>query len=142
MNSAVSITNLLYRYGEMMDAADFDGASELLRGATVKLTGGREIYGAEMRDIWVKMIVLDADGRPNTRHVITNPILDIDEQAGEANCRSCYTVLQCLPAFPLQIIASGRYSDRFARIDGHWQFTYRDYSMFDHQGDLSQHLRM
>jgi hypothetical protein len=50
--------------------------------------------------------------------------------------------LQSLPGFLLQIIASGRYHDRFARVDGHWRFTFRDYSMFDFQGDLSQHLRM
>lgn len=142
MSDAVAITNLLYLYGEMMDAADFDGASQLLRHATLRLMGGREIGGLEMRDIWTQMIVLDTEGRTNTRHVITNPILDIDAQAGTASCRSCYTVLQCLPRFPLQIIASGRYHDRFARIDGLWQFTFRDYSMFDHQGDLSRHLRI
>lgn len=142
MSSAVAITNLLYRYGEMMDVADFDGASDLLRHATLKLMGDREIGGLDMREVWHKMVVLDAEGRPNTRHVITNPILDIDERAGEASCRSCYTVLQSLPGFPLQIIASGRYHDRFARVDGHWRFTFRDYSMFDFQGDLSQHLRM
>ncbi len=142
MNSAIAITNLLYTYGEMMDAADFDGASHLLRHTTVRLMGGREINGVGMRDIWAQMIVLDDQGRANTRHVITNPILDIDEPAGEASCRSCYTVLQCLSGFPLQVIASGRYHDRFSRIEGLWQFTFRDYSMFDHQGDLSQHLRM
>lgn len=142
MSSAVAITNLLYRYGQLMDLADFEAASQLLRHSTIRLAGGREIDGLGMCEIWNDMIVLDAAGRPNTQHVITNPLLEIDEQAGVASCRSCYTVLQSLPDFPLQIIAAGRYHDRFARTDGHWQFTFRDYSMFDRQGDLSRHLRM
>jgi hypothetical protein len=60
VSSAVAITNLLYRYGEMMDVADFEGASDLLRHATLKLMGGREIGGLDMREVWHKMIVLDA----------------------------------------------------------------------------------
>lgn len=142
MNSAVAITNLLYTYGELMDAGDFDGAAELLGDATVRLAGGREITGREMRGLWQQMIVLDADGQPHTKHVITNPILDIDDGAGHAACRSYYTVLQGMAGFPLQIIAAGRYHDRFVRHGNQWTFAFRDYSLFDLKGDLSHHLRM
>jgi hypothetical protein len=73
---------------------------------------------------------------------MTNPILDIDESAGTALARSCFTVLQSTAYFPLQIIASGRYRDRFARIDGRWCFVERDYRQLDFTGDLSRHLRI
>lgn len=141
MTSAVAIANLLYTYGELMDAGDFPGAADLLGAATVRLQGGQEISGAEMLGIWQKLVILHK-GKPCTQHVITNPILDIDEDAGQASCRSCYTVLQGMKDFPLQIIAAGRYHDRFERVGGVWRFAFRDYTMFDMQGDLSRHLRM
>lgn len=142
MNSAVSITNLLYTYGELMDAGDFDGAADLFAAATVRLSGGQEIPGGDMRGIWQRMIILHDAGLPYTKHVITNPILEIDEAAGLATCRSYYTVLQGPPGFAPQIIAAGRYHDRFARQGDQWRFTFRDYSFFDLKGDLSRHLRM
>lgn len=141
MNSAVEITNLLFRYGEYMDDGDFAAAAELLSGAEVKLADGRSINGSAMRDLWEKMIILH-DGKPCTKHVITNPILDIDEGRAEATCRSIYTVIQSVDGQPPKIIAAGRYHDRFTREETAWRFTYRDYSLFDMQGDLSQHLRM
>lgn len=142
MNSAVAIANLLYTYGELMDAGDFPAAAELLGAATVRLHGGQEIPGGDMLGIWQTMVVLHDGGRPYTKHVITNPILDIDEDRGLASCRSCYTVMQAMPGFPLQIIAAGRYHDRFERVGGAWRFSFRDYTMFDMQGDLSRHLKM
>ena len=142
MTSAVEITNLLYTYGERMDEGDLEGACALLAKATVRLSGGEERPGRDMFGIWQRMVILDEAGRPNTKHVITNPILDIDDAAGHATCRSYYTVLQGLPGFPLQIIAAGRYHDRFLREDGQWRFAFRDYSLFDLKGDLSCHLRI
>ena len=73
--------------------------------------------------------------------MVTNPIVEVDESAGTATCRSYYTVLQQTETLPLQVIAAGRYHDTFARVDGAWGFASRDYSLFDMQGDLSQHLR-
>ncbi|MNG11891.1 hypothetical protein D3C84_954620 [compost metagenome] len=49
-------------------------------------------------------------------------------------------MLQALDDFPLQPIASGRYLDRFARIEGEWCFTWREYRL-DLSGDLSRHLQ-
>ena len=85
-------------------------------------------------------MVLHPCGTPRTRHVVTNPIIEVDEAAGTATCRSCYTVLQQTETLPLQVIAAGRYLDTFARVDGQWRFASRDYSLFDMPGDLSQHL--
>ena len=59
-----------------------------------------------------------------------------------ATGRSCFTVMQATAELPLQIIASGRYQDRFARIDGEWCFVERDYRQLDFIGDLSRHLRI
>jgi len=141
VNSAIQITNLLYRYGELMDAGDFASIVKMFAHAKLKLVGGHEATGEEMLDIWQRMIILYPCGTPRTKHVITNPILDIDEEVGRATCRSVYTVLQATDGFPLQVIAAGRYHDAFTRIGDAWHFAHRDYSMFDMQGDLSRHLK-
>ena len=80
------------------------------------------------------------DGKPCTKHVITNLIVDIDPSGQTASARSYFTVLQARPELPLQIIIAGHYHDRFARIDGAWHFTERVF-FADLFGDLSHHLK-
>lgn len=139
MNDALSITNLLYHYGALMDAGDFARAADLLSDARVQLQGGRDVPGTAMRDIWEQMIILHPCGTPRTQHVITNPIVDIE--ADTARCQSCYTVLQQAEGGIVHVIAAGRYDDRFERVAGVWRFVFRDYSQLTLKGDLSQHLR-
>jgi hypothetical protein len=66
----------------------------------------------------------------------------VDEEGGTATCRSYYTVFQQTDDLPLQPVVSGRYHDRFRRIDGEWWFAERDYTLLDMIGDVSQHLKM
>jgi 3-phenylpropionate/cinnamic acid dioxygenase small subunit len=84
--------------------------------------------------------VLHPDGTPRTKHVTTNPIIEIDEDEGTASCRSYYTVLQQTDETPLQTIVTGRYHDRFERVDAQWRFSYRDLTLIDMVGDVSRHL--
>jgi 3-phenylpropionate/cinnamic acid dioxygenase small subunit len=140
--SAVSITNLLYRYAESMDAGDLDSAAALFAHARIKADadGNVVLDSAGILQLWRGLVKIHADGTPRTKHVITNPILDIDEEAGTATCRSYYTVLQQTDTVPLQVVAAGRYHDEFERVDGVWRFSFRDYSMLDLKGDLRDHL--
>jgi hypothetical protein len=79
------------------------------------------------------------DGTPHTRHVATNPIVEIDDEAGTATCRYCLTVFQRTAEFPLQPVWANRYEDRLRRVDGSWRFEHR--RGFAHlPGDTSQHL--
>jgi hypothetical protein len=48
-------------------------------------------------------------------------------------------VLQQTANLSLQPIISGRYHDRFERVDGVWRFTHR-HIISELVGDLSQHL--
>lgn len=141
MNDATEITNLLYRYAELFDTGDHDGAAALFAHAEITVQNGKKIDAQALRRLWADTVRIYADGTPKTKHVITNPIVEIDEEAGHATCRSYYTVLQATDALPLQVVGAGRYRDTFARVDGKWRFVARDYSLFDHQGDLSAHLR-
>ncbi|NIJ18182.1 nuclear transport factor 2 family protein [Sphingobium vermicomposti] len=141
MSSATAITNLLYRYAELMDAGELEGAAALFARARITTGDGAVVEGsAPMLALWRAHIRIHDDGTPRTKHVITNPIVEVDEDAGTATCRSYYTVFQATPDLPLQAICAGRYHDSFTYVDGQWHFSGRDYSLLDLVGDLNQHL--
>lgn len=141
MTDETHITNLLHLYAERMDAGDLPAVAALFRHARILLGGGQEVDHSGLLAAWQDMVILYPCGTPRTRHVITNPIITVDEGGTTASCRSCYTVMQQTEDFPLQVIAVGRYHDRFEKVDGEWRFAFRDYSLFDMPGNLSHHLR-
>lgn len=141
MDHAVKIANLLYIYAECIDTGDFAGAAELFARARVTLSGDEVRQGApQMLALWESFVRRYPNGTPMTKHVITNPIIDIADDGMSATCRSYYTVLQATPDLPLQVICAGRYHDRFARQGNEWFYTERDYSLLDHMGDMSAHM--
>jgi hypothetical protein len=149
-DSAIAVSNLIARYAELIDLGDFDGVADLLGDAAVgdgKAAGG-EPGGASPRLLTGRDAILGMftsttrrypDGTPGTKHVTTNLILDIDEEAGLAAARSYWTVLQAVPGLALQPILAGRYHDRFERVGGTWRFSERRY-LIDLVGDVSQHM--
>ena len=141
MHDTTHIANLLYRYAEMMDAGALSDVAALFAKAKVKVGGGKVLEGAApLEALWREVVRIYPCGTPRTKHVITNPIIEIDERAGTATCRSYYTVIQGTDDLPLQVICAGRYHDHFAKQDGEWHFAARDYSLFDLAGNLSAHL--
>jgi 3-phenylpropionate/cinnamic acid dioxygenase small subunit len=140
MQVETQITNLLYRYAECIDTGDLTGAAALFEHARIRVDAEGTIDAARLLAIWKSLIVLHPDGTPRTKHVTTNPIIEVDEDAGTASCRSYYTVLQQTDEFPLQTIVAGRYHDRFECVEGQWRFSYRDLTLIDMVGDVSRHL--
>ncbi len=135
---ALAIPNLLYTYATRFDDGDFEGAAALFDKGSV-IAGGQQLAGREsilaMWRQWVKTY----DGKPLTRHLVTNPVIDLDEGGASATCQSQWTVIQSAPGFPLQIVASGRYRDSFARDAAGWHFTSREYLQTDLVGNSSAH---
>ncbi len=142
LSSQTQITNLLGRYAELIDTGDLAGAAHLFDHARVKMLGvggDGTVDSAQLLETWHTFIVLYDDGTPRTKHVITNPIVEVDEEAGTATCRSYYTVFQQTDGFPLQPVIAGRYHDEFELVDGTWRWSFRDYSLVDLVGDMSRH---
>jgi hypothetical protein len=79
------------------------------------------------------------DGTPLTKHVITNPIVEVSDDGRTGTCRSYYTVLQKAGDAPLRPIITGHYRDEFEKVDGEWRFSRRHMGI-DQIGDLSLHL--
>ena len=143
---AVAVTNVLYRYAELMDLGDFEAVADLLADCIITVEGvpGDQRGRATILAMYVDWTRRYDDGTPRSRHLLSNPIVEVDAAAGTATVRSSYTVFQQTEVLPLQPIIIGRYHDRFARRpapDGtvEWRFTHR-HLFTDLTGDLSQHL--
>ena len=133
------ILNLVHRYAECVDDADFDGVSALFEHAEFHLEGAAGQRGTQVGDVMRRTVALH-DGSPRTKHVTTNAIIDIDIDGHTATCRSYFTVLQATATLPLQVVITGRYRDRFEKVDGTWRFADRAV-VIEQVGDLSAHLR-
>ena len=66
--SAVAITNLLFRYAELMDLGDFEGAAALFDHASIILDREADVRtdAAGILGIWRSMIIVYDDGTPRT----------------------------------------------------------------------------
>lgn len=143
-DSAREIENLLHTYAERIDAGDLDGVAELFTHGRIQAAPDAPPEATfEGRDrvagLYRGATRLHEDGTPRTKHVTTNVIIEVDDDAGTGRTRSYYTVFQQTDDLPLQPIICGRYHDSFRRIDGRWWFDTR--VMFvDLVGDLSRHL--
>jgi 3-phenylpropionate/cinnamic acid dioxygenase small subunit len=141
MSDRDAIANLVYTYAERLDAGDLEGVAQLFARATVRADGFPDVRrGAEEVLALYKQTAALYDGKPYTKHLTTNLIIEVDDGGQSASGRAYYTVLQARPELPLQVIITGRYHDRFARDDAGWYFT--DRLMFvDLMGDLRFHLK-
>jgi len=138
---AIAIPNLLYRYAELFDAGEFEQVAHMFDHGGV-VVDGQLIVGAEnIGAMWNKFVFRYEDGTPKTRHLITNPIIELADDGQGATCRSQWTVLQALNDLPLQVIGSGRYHDEFGLVGDEWAFVRREYSKVDFWGDAKAHLK-
>jgi 3-phenylpropionate/cinnamic acid dioxygenase small subunit len=135
-DSVKALTDMIYRYAELFDTGDFEAFADQFRDGQ----WFRAEPGAPATLRWIDEHVLTYEGSPRTKHVTTNLIVDVDDAAGTAEAQSYVTVLQALPDFPLQPIFSGRYRDRFERVDGEWRWRERRV-LADLYGDTSRHRR-
>ncbi len=138
MSAYEEVRNLLGTYCEVMDAGDWAGLGALFADGVLTDGDGNEVArGAPaVARLYGGMVVLH-DGSPRTRHLTTNPVIQVDGDT--ASCRSSFVVLQQVGDGPLQPVAAGRYRDSFARTDGRWRFAVRAFHL-DQVGDTSQHL--
>src|SRR6478609_5640022 len=92
-----AIENLLARYAELIDAGDVDGYAAMFARARIRTERNPDGYvGADgVRDM-VRTFVTMYDGRPSTKHVVTNIHVEFDGDA-VARARSSFTVYQWRP---------------------------------------------
>jgi 3-phenylpropionate/cinnamic acid dioxygenase small subunit len=135
-----AIANLIYRYAECVDNADFAGIRDLFADAAFTGSGGTLHGGDAIARMFERTVIVHPDGTLRTKHVTTNVTIEVDERGGTATSSAYYTVLQAAPGLPLQPIACGTYHDTFTRHEDEWRFTERRITL-DLAGDVTHHLR-
>lgn len=141
MTSETQIMNLLYRYGLYIDEGKFDDAAALFKHGQIAMGAGHVMSDPkQIAAMWHGMVRTYECGTSRTRHIITNPIIEVDESLGTAKVLSCWTVIQQTADFPLQVVASGRYEDDFHKVTGEWCFKQKRYLGIDFLGDMSAHI--
>jgi 3-phenylpropionate/cinnamic acid dioxygenase small subunit len=142
MDAQTAIAHLVYAYAERIDAGDFEGVAELFAAGTITAEGSDVVRAGrdDVLEMYRRSTRIHEDtGTPKTKHVTTNLVIEVDDEAGTALARSYFTVLQATPALALQPIIAGRYHDRFERPEGTWRFAER-HIICDLFGDLTHHL--
>ncbi|AQA01637.1 polyketide cyclase [Mycobacterium sp. MS1601] len=135
MSDRAEITELLYRYAELIDAGDFDAVGQLLGRGTFMGVAGAEAITTLFANTTRRYP--EHGNSPRTRHLVLNPIIEIATDT--ASARSTFCVVQQTESVPLQPIVVGRYSDTFGHDDGGWFFTARTVDI-EMVGDVSAHL--
>ncbi|MBK7951442.1 MAG: nuclear transport factor 2 family protein [Deltaproteobacteria bacterium] len=135
------ILNLIHRYAELQDAADFEAVAALFRDAAFRIANGPTAHGFDaVLALKRRHDRVHEDGTLRTKHVTTNTFLELAPDGQRARARSYFVVYQATTRLPLQCIAAGRYHDAFERPDGAWRFTDRLIQV-DLIGDMSEHTR-
>jgi hypothetical protein len=137
--SEAEIRALLNAYCERLDAGDFDGVAELFRHGVFRSPRGTNLEGVEAVRSQYDAVIRYDDGTPRTKHVLGTVVVEVDDDAGAAAARCVFTVFQAAGG-PLQPVLTGRYHDRFERVDGAWCFRER-FVYPDLEGDLSRHMQ-
>lgn len=135
-----AIEHLMTEYCFCIDAGDFNGFAQLFEHGSWTVLGDPNggDHGSDEVLATLQNVIL-YDGKPNTKHVMTNVRITLNEDRQSASANSYITVFQAVPPdFPLQSIFIGQYSDRFQRVNGEWCFHSREISP-DLAGDLSHH---
>ena len=105
MSDAVQqISDLMFRYAELFDTGQFDEFAALFEHGQWH----KAEPGAAAARQWITDNVRLHDGLTRTKHVTTNVVVDVDEDAGTATASAYVTIFQALPGFPLQPIFAGR----------------------------------
>ena len=102
-------------------------------GVVGTLAQGAEEVSAQLDNVTLY------DGRPNTRHLMSNVAINVDPSGQTAVAKSCITVMQHVPDdFAMQAIFIGSYNDTFAKDGDAWHFVERAITP-DLIGDMSRH---
>jgi uncharacterized protein (TIGR02246 family) len=139
-----AITKLIYTYAERIDAGDFAGVAEVFADATLTFEGfGDAVAGREaIEALYTRTTRRYEDGTPRTKHVMTNVMVDVDDDGKRASSRSYFTVLQAVPGeLALQPVIAGRYRHTYTYDDDEkrWRVATMHITI-DLMGDLGHHM--
>jgi len=132
-----AVTELMTQYCDLIDCGDLAGCAALFEKGAWGIVGALA-QGAAQVSAQLDNVTL-YDGKPNTRHLLSNVAINIESSGQAATAKSCITVMQHVPDdFAMQAIFIGTYHDTFAKDGGAWYFVERAITP-DLIGDMSRH---
>ncbi len=135
------IERLLFAYSDTIDRGQLEATAALFGSdGLYGLVDAGAAKGAEQVLHTFRSNVQLYDSVPRTRHVVTNVVIDVDENETSGTARSYVQVLHQAPGHPLAPIVAGTYHDRVHLVDGEWQFAERR-MIIELVGDMSTHLK-
>ncbi len=121
----MAIAALVHSYARLVDTGDVDGVAALFEHATWRSDASDVVRrgSAEVRPVYERLFA--SAGASGTTHLLTNLTVEVEPGAMAASSRCSWSVLRSDSDNRLSITLSGRYSDRFAKVDGRWRFADR-----------------
>ena len=120
------ITERVLAYGRFVAQGDLESVADLfVHGAVSGDAHPEPVIGrAAVLDLYRS--TLAGDGAPRRLRVITSDLrISVDHEAGTAGCLSTFAVYARDPSAADAPLFVGRYADRFALVDGRWEFAHR-----------------
>lgn len=137
-----AILSLLGEYCDSIDRGDLDACAALFAEGAWGIAGDLAEGADAVRAVLDNVILYD--GIPQTRHLMSNLVIDTAPDGQSATATCCITVMQGVQGqFPLQAIFIGTYHDRLHKQGNAWTFTERVIvpdlvgDMAFHRGDMA-----
>lgn len=131
------VRTALHGYCETFDSADFGSFAGLFdqgRWFMVTEPGSQPVID------WINEHVVLYDGRPLTRHEMTNVVVESGKDDHEAQFRCYVAIWQHLPGAAPKLLTHVRFHGTFVRVEGNWR--WREHVMVaDWAGDLGTHIQ-
>jgi len=118
-----AIRNLIAAYSFVLDRRRFEELGALLADAVFSLSWpaeGIETGEIRGREAIERYYAEHLEERRPSRHVITNVSIEIEEGGESAHVEAYLTSVGYSPGEV--VLLSGRYEDRFERVEGEWRF--------------------
>lgn len=142
MSDRSEIERLIFGYAECIDSGNFEGVAQVFANGRLIAPDGSvlaEGYDEMLAFNRATLRIYPDTNTPLTQHIMSNLVINIDDDKDTATSTCYYTVLQKTDDAPLQPIIAGRYRGRFERSRGAWELRERQALPFLY-GDLSRHL--
>ena len=120
-----AITALIHSYAFLVDDGDIDAVTALFEHATWRSDRQAAVRrgAAEVRPVYEQLLA--SNGAARTRHRLTDVAVTVDPGATTASSRCHWTVLRDGTDGSTDVVLSGQYVDRFARVGDGWRFADR-----------------
>jgi uncharacterized protein (TIGR02246 family) len=122
MTDEEEIGALLQAYADRLDAGDLDGVTALFAHSTWHSSARSEVLSGrdQVRPVYVQLLAAIAG--TVTAHRLIDVRVEVVPGAATATSGCRWAVLAGAPP---TVTLSGRYTDRFEKVDGRWRFADR-----------------